>query len=184
MARRRPGRKRQKPVTLGNVIMLEVDNPLYSRAHDGDRTNPRTIQAAYNPRSDYVAFLYAKKSIDDAEKEAATMFRAAYEAMGGAGAMAIDYSREYVDGGKAIQTITDRHLQASKTLKQARLALGEDGYSLTLKLAGECVWPKEIAPHDAQLREAIGIQFRQCLDMLSVLWGKKKHRSRSFMEVA
>jgi hypothetical protein len=181
--RRRTGRKRQAAITLPAVVtVIEIDNPLYNRAHDGDRTNPKRITAAYNPRESYVGFLHAKSIIDDAEFQAGVIIRAAYEDMGGVGARAIDYTREHVDGGGIAQTISDRHLKASRTLQEARKVLGEDGYNITIKLAAQGLWPKDLRPNDVKAREVLGTRLRECLDILAVLWGKKKRRDRSLLE--
>lgn len=181
MARRRPGRKRQKPVTLGNVIMLEVDNPLYSRAHDGDKTNPRTITACYNSRESYAGFLYARKAITQAEHMAATRIRQAYEGIGGAGAKAMDYTKEPVDGGGHGEPISQRQLMFGRVLKDASLFLGPQGYDLVIKLAGQGLWPKDLS-QDKGRREYWGKRFTECLETLAVHWGYQRQRSRAWID--
>jgi hypothetical protein len=183
MARRRPGRKRQKPVTLGNVIMLEVENPLYSRAHDGDRTNPRTITACYNPRESYAGMLYARKTITQAENEAATRIRRAWEGIGGAGAKAMDYSKLVVDGGLTPEPLSERQQEYGRLLKDAALRLGPQGYDLTIKLAGQGLMPKDMVATRRQ-QDYLGQRFQECLETLAVHWGLQKSRIRSWRENA
>ena len=174
---RRAGRKRKpKPVTLQTVTVIEIDNPLYNRAHDGDRTNPKRITAAYNPRESYVGYLHAKSVISDAEKMAGDRIRKAFEAMGGSGARAMDYSRVFVDGGNIPEPIGNAQLEAGRVLKFAAIALGPHGYELTLALAGMCKWPEEMA-QTRRKREYIGQRFRECLETLAVHWGYQRQRS-------
>lgn len=175
--RRRSGRKRQAAVTLPPVLtVIEVDNPLYSRAHDGDRTNPRRITVAYNSRESYVGFLHAKEAITDAEKMAGDRIRKAFEAMGGSGARAMDYSRVFVDGGNIPEPIGAAQLEAGRVLKFAAMALGPQGYELTLALAGMCKWPEEMA-QTRRKREYIGQRFRECLETLAVHWGYQRSKT-------
>jgi hypothetical protein len=175
--RRRTGRKRQAAITLPAVVtVIEIDNPLYNRAHDGDRTNPKRITAAYNPRESYVGFLHAKSIITDAEKMAGDRIRKAFEAMGGSGARAMDYSRVFVDGGNIPEPIGNAQLEAGRVLKFAAIALGPHGYELTLALAGMCKWPEEMA-QTRRKREYIGQRFRECLETLAVHWGYQRQKT-------
>jgi hypothetical protein len=159
--------------------MMEVDNPLYSRAHDGDRTNPRTIQAAYNPRESYAGFLYARKVITEAENRAANRFREAWEGMGGAGARAMDYSKLVVDGGLTPEPLSQRQLEYGRELNNVAIWLGPQGYDLTIKLAGQGLWPKDLTTNK-RFQEYFGINFRHCLEVLAVHWGYQRQRSRSW----
>lgn len=181
---KRPGRKpKPAPVTLAeyaraSVTVIEVDNPLYNRAHGPDKTNQQHIPVAFNMRESYVGWLFARGLIDGGEKRAADKVRQAYERMGGAGASAIDYGREHVDGGHIAQTITDSHLLAAGVLRDALSWLGQEGYSLTMKLAAEGRWLAELS-NDERRREFLGNRFRECLDTLAVNWGFKMRRIRA-----
>ena len=156
------------------MTVIEIDNPLYNRAHDGDRTNPKRITAAYNPRESYVGWLLARDQINRAEYEAAGKIREAFEAMGGAGARAMDYSKEWVDGGMMPDPITDAQLNAGRTLKQCAAWLGPAGHDLTIKLAGQCLWPKDMAP-DRNGQLYVGKRFRECLSTLAHHFGLQKY---------
>jgi len=159
--------------------MMEVDNPFYSRAHDGDKTNPRTITVCYNPRESYAGMLYARKVITEAENRAANRIRQAYEGIGGAGARAMDYTREPVDGGGHVEPITPRQLEFGRVLRDAALFLGPQGYDLVIKLAGQGLSPKDLA-REKRRQDFWGQRFQECLETLAVHWGYQRQRSRKW----
>lgn len=174
---KRTGRKpSHKPVTMAEITIIKVEDPNYQREHHGAKGNTKDIDVQFNMRESYVGFLFARGLIDAGEKQAGDKIRQAYERMGGKGASAIDYTKEHVDGGQIAQTITDGHLLASATLREALGWLGPEGYDLTLKLAGECLWPKDVASNARQ--EYAGLRFRECLDTLAVNWGHKMRVQR------
>ena len=176
-------KKQQKPETeqtrpAVDFIMVDVDNPMYSPDHQESSSNPRRTQAPFNMNESYAGFLYSRKAIPESDWKAALRITRAYESMGGAGAKAIDYEYEHVDGGQIARTITDKHLFASETLKEAHNALGPEGYDLTLKFAAMGLRPREVAQKEARqvyYRE----RFKECLDTLAVLWGLKTRNIRA-----
>lgn len=176
-------KKPQKPSQVHpdvNFVMMDVDNPMFSGDHRESQSNPRQVKAAFNTGESYAGLLYGRRSIDREEWEAAGMIRSAYEAMGGAGASAIDYRVEKVDGGQIPSTITDRHLRAASLLKDAHLALGPAGYDLTIKLAGQGMSPRDIAAKE-RMQKYYCERFKECLNTLAVFWGKKARPMRSFV---
>lgn len=174
---RRAGRKiKQKKVSLSWIVTVDVDNPHFSRSHAESPSNPKATPAQFDMRENYAGYLWARKHIDDAEKRAADRVRAAYERMGGAGARAIDYSREQVDGGQIAQTITDAHLLAAADLRHIHTVLGPEGYHLVVSFSGEGKWPKEFSRENDMPRP--GQLFRQCLAALAESWGWKTRQIR------
>lgn len=121
----------------------QVDNPMWSRAHDGDKTNPRKISAVINIRESPAAYLFARGSIDEAQLKAADQFRRLFEAMGGSGARAIDWRKEAVDGGKFPDPIGTHAIDAGKKLAKAYEAVthvhGIFAWSLLGRVCGEGV---------------------------------------------
>lgn len=156
---------------------MEVDNPLYSRDHDESRTNPRRTMAQFDMRESYPGFLAARGWIDDGQKRAADRVRACYERLGGAGAKAIDYAKEHVDGGQIAQTVTDAHLDAASVLRHARSILGPEGYGLVIRYCGEGYWPKDFT-HNSPL-DKTSYSFRECLTALAEHWGWKTRPMRN-----
>lgn len=175
---KKPGRKPSpKPVTMAEITIIKVEDPHYQREHHGAKGNTKDIDVQFNMRESYVGWLFARKLIDAGEKQAGDEIRQAYERMGGRGAGAIDYTKEHVDGGQIAQTITDGHLLAAARLREANAWLGPEGFDLTMKLAGECLWPKDLSPDRAR-QEYLGLRFRECLDTLAVNRGHKMRRLR------
>ena len=181
-AKRRVGRKpKEQPVTLPKVSIVEIDtkNPYFNEAYRDSADNPRVIKAQFNMRESYVGMIYAQGAIDDAEKWAADQIRRHYEALGASGASAMDYTREFVDGGQIAQSITDAQLVSSRVLKEAYTVLGPAGFDLTIRLAGDGVFVNEMSANEG-MRRYLSIRFRECLETLAVHWGKKNRSIRSF----
>lgn len=178
--RRRAGRKRKSRVTLPHVeiAVIEVDDPYFDAKTPESRANPRKMKATINARESYAMWLYAREHIDHAELLAAKRIRGAWERLGGAGARAIDYTREKVDGGAMPQTISDDHLRAARILKDAQAVLGPAGYDLTIKLACMGLWISDLSSKEVH-QKYLGMRFRECLDTLSAHWGYKQRPMRS-----
>jgi hypothetical protein len=181
----RKGRSsKPKTVTLAHVKMIEVDNPDFQAPHAGAKGNPRKIMAAYNHRESYVGFLFGKGLINEAEKRAGDKVRQAFEAMGGAGASAIDYSRTKVDGGSISDPITIRQLEAGATLREVHKVLGPKGHDLVLRLCGECLWPHDIVPRSKRTQDRIGFLLKECLDTLAGHFGFKISRTTFYRKAS
>lgn len=173
---RRTGRKKKaKAVSLPNIRLIEVDNPNYQREHAESRSNPRRIECAFNPNESYIGWLHVKNKITDAEYKAAGRVRQAFEAMGGAGASAIDYSRDAVDGGRIAEPITPRQMQAGITLRDVHASLGPQGHDLVLRIAGEGCWPRDLSP-DPEGQRYLRNRLKECLEHLAVHWGYQQRR--------
>lgn len=165
-------RKKRAPET--HLVSVKHENPNWSRDHDGAIANPKYIQTLVNPRESAITALAARNAIDEAQNKAAERFRAAYEMLGGAGAKAIDYSREPVDGGRYSDPISLRHLQAQRDLSSAQKALkeahGEYSYRLVLYVAGEGHSIHDLTETRRQ-RDTMTDNLRAYLDVLAILWG-------------
>lgn len=139
--------RKRKPVnvspilSIGNrqaqVAIVEVDNPMYAPIHAGAPGNPKAITVAVNLKEGPIAWMRHKKIINDAQKLAADHFRKLWENCGGAGAKAMDTTREIVDGGGAKETITDRQIDAGLKLKECRAVIGHRAYAIVEKVCGE-----------------------------------------------
>jgi hypothetical protein len=172
-------RKRKRitlaPVNLGHVkadIMVDrdVDNPLFKRAHAGARWNPAKIDAARNMRESTFSALAGRKVLDHQQIAAARKFLGYYEAVGGSGAQAIDYSREPVDGGGAREAISDRQVDAGIKLKEAAGHLGHRAYSIVERVIGDGYTIAQISTNDRSKRTNADY-LKDALDDLAALWG-------------
>lgn len=177
-------RKPKKPSDQG-MAFATVENPNWSRAHDGEKTNPRFITVPFNHKESAVSTLAAKGAIDPAQLAAAVRFRSLWEAVGGAGAKAMDYTREPVDGGGAVDPISMKQLTAGSELKRASDALlkahGLYAYRLVSYIAGEGRSIHEMTETRRQ-RDTMTDMLRLYLDVLAELWGygsSQSFRSRN-----
>lgn len=164
-------RRRKAEPMIATAI---VENPNYSRDHDGDRTNPRYVTVTVNPRESAIGTMMARRLLDEAQARSATKFRALWETLGGKGAGALDYSKEHVDGGKIAEPIDLRQMQAGIELKRCRELLGERGYKLVSQVCGEGYQISELVSEKrAQL--SLMDMLRGFLDDLSEMWGYRTY---------
>lgn len=175
-------KRRREEVVDPTVAFMDVENPHWSRDHHGRADNPRYIRAEINLRESAITAMHARELIDDAQAAAAVRFRRNWEAMGGKGAGAIDYSREPVDGGGMPETVSDRHLIAGRELHACRLQLGVRGYKLVSQVCGEGYQVSELfSEKRAQLSAMDAL--RGFLDDLAELWGYSQQRTRKLISL-
>lgn len=62
-----PSKRKPSTDPHRSLRAVTVANPFYSRAHDGDATNPRTIQAVVNIKESAAVMLYSRGRQDDAQ---------------------------------------------------------------------------------------------------------------------
>lgn len=119
------------------LCTVEIDNPLYSRAHDGAVGNPKTISAKMNLRESPIAMMFARGHLAEYHLMAANKFRKLWETMGGAGAGSFDYSKEPVDGGAGREPLTDAQIDAGRELTLCQIVIGRRQYELVRLVAGQ-----------------------------------------------
>lgn len=155
------------------IVTGQVQNPNWSRAHSGAKANPRFISAQMNAKESAISVLASKGAIDECQAEAAVKFRRLFEAMGGKGASAIDYSREQVDGGGATVAITDQQIDAGRKLKLAHDALtkahGVYAWKIVIYVCGEGLSIHDMTETRRQ-RDTLTDNLRQYLDCLAAHW--------------
>lgn len=170
---------KRKPIADSHLALrgVVVDNPFYSRAHSGDSTNPRKINAVVNIQESAITMLASRNRIDAAQVAAADKFRALWEAMGGKGAGAIDYGRDHVDGGKIADPISERQMNAADELRRAHRALGGQGYWLVCRICGEGFSLHEVVQKGSKRGKlAAANDLRAHLDILASMWGFASRR--------
>lgn len=169
MAKRR---RKRNPLTFGKLELQTefVDNPYWRPDLEGEPSIPRKIRAAVNVRESAVGTLAARKLIDEGQAEAATRFRKHWEATGGAGAQAMDYSRDKVDGGQIADPIDISQMQAARKLAEAERVLGERNYELVRRVCGEGAAMTEIFTEKRDRLTATD-NLRASLDDLARIWG-------------
>lgn len=172
MAKAARKKRKRNPVTYGKIEVQPafVDNPDWRPDLEGEKGFPRKIRAAVNIRESAIGTLAARKLIDDAQAEAAVRFRRHWEATGGIGARAIDYSRDKVDGGKIADPIDIGQMRAARHLAEAEHILGVRNYELVRSVCGEGKAMTEIY-HAKRDRLTATDNLRASLDDLARIWG-------------
>lgn len=166
-----------------DIKSATIDNPDFSRDHVEDKYgNYRTIQANINVKEGAISVLAARGALDAAQVAAADRFRKLWEQLGGAGAGAMDYTKEPVDGGGSVDPISLRQLAAGMELKTASDALqakyGIYAYKLVGYVAGEGHNLTELTETRRQ-RDTMTDNLRMYLDLLAELWGYRNSAQRS-----
>lgn len=165
-------RKKKNLLTYGKLELQPayVDNPDWRPDLEGEKAFPRRVQALVNVRESAVGTLAARKLINDAQAMAAVRFRRHWEATGGAGAQAMDYSRDKVDGGKIADPIDINQMKAARYLAEAERTLGERNYELVRSVCGE---GKAMTDIYSEKRERLTAtdNLRASLDDLCRIWG-------------
>lgn len=171
-ATRAKRRRKKNPLTYGKIELQPafVDNPYWRPDLEGESSIPRKIKAAVNVRESAVGTLAARKLIDEAQAEAAVRFRRNWEATGGAGAQAIDYSKDKVDGGKIADPIDISQMRAARKLAEAERTLGERNYELVRSVCGEGKAMTELFTSKRDRLTATD-NLRASLDDLARIWG-------------
>jgi hypothetical protein len=152
------------------VAPIEVDDP-FAIAHDGRQR----IVVSRSLRDDPVAALHAARQIDEAQYQAARYWQRAYEIVGGAGARAIDPTREPVDGGRIAGPFSDVRLTAVETLARATKVLGREGDGLVHDVLGRGMTIAAAADKrgasSTRAQLYVGRRFRECLETLAKEFG-------------
>jgi hypothetical protein len=154
----------------------DVPNPSYMPAHDGERWNPRKVGAMVNVRESAVASLEARGQLDECQVKTADVFRSHWEAMGGVGTRAIDYTKEPVDGGRNVESYPERRAAAGKELKRCRDLLGARNYDLVCKVCGQGMSFRDLASSRRD-RDTLADNLRASLDDLAVMWKLARQRA-------
>jgi hypothetical protein len=166
-ARRRKTGFRSVHIEIGTK---EIEDPDWSRDHDGALANPRYIRASINVKESAIAVLESRGYLHPAQVKAADTFRSLYERAGGSGSGAMDYTREPVDGGGIAEPISLRQMQAGIELKRCRDLLGARGYSIVSALAGEGRSIEEVAGPRQRDKYSLTDALRGFLEDLAVMW--------------
>ena len=104
------------------VAAVEVDDPL--ALEPGEK-----IVTLRSLRNDPLGKLHSHRQIDEAQYQGGRAFQDDWE-KAERGPQAVDPTREYVDGGRAREPITERQRKAVLRLNRAERELGADGSAL------------------------------------------------------
>jgi hypothetical protein len=149
------------------VAAIEVDDPL--GLEPGEK-----IVTLRSLRNDPLGRLHSHRHIDEAQYQGGRAFQDDWE-KAERGPKAVDPTREYVDGGRAREPITERQRKAVLRLNRAERELGADGSALVhevliLGMTMEQVGQRRGLPGQRWI-DYFARRFKECLDRLALLYG-------------
>jgi hypothetical protein len=125
-------------------------------------------------RDDPLARLHDRGHIDEAQYHAGRSFQHDFE-IAERGPQAIDPSKEFVDGGKLPEPITEQQRKAVMRLNRAEGKLGADGSALThdVLIQGKTITVIALSRglRGERWEKYFGMRFRECLETLAVVYG-------------
>jgi hypothetical protein len=149
------------------VAAVEVDDPL--ALEPGEK-----IVTLRSIRNDLLGRLHSHRQIDEAQYQGGRAFQGDWE-KAERGPQAVDPTREYVDGARSREPITEGQRKAVLRLNRAERELGADGAALVHEVLILGMTMEQIAQRRA-LRSQRWIdyfarRFRECLDRLALIYG-------------
>lgn len=149
------------------VVEVEVDNPL---ALEPDEK----IVAMRSIRNDPLGRLHSHHQIDEAQYRGGRAYQSDWE-KAERGPQAMDPTREYVDGARSREPVTESQRQAVLRLNQVERELGTDGAALVhdvlvLGLTMEQIGQRR-AVRTQRWNDYFARRFRECLDRLALIYG-------------
>lgn len=164
------------------IVDRDIENPMWSRVHDGDKTNPRLIRGQVNTLESPISYLASKGVLEPHQVAAADIFRQLYERVGGSGAKAMDYTQPFVDGGNVARSPLREGLRhAGLELVSAHDALdkayGLYGYRLVCYICGEGRHIRELTATRRQETTMID-NLKAYLDCLAEHWNLSTTRRK------
>jgi hypothetical protein len=159
-------RSRELPFN-GEVAEIEVDDPL--ALDPGDR-----IVALRSIRSDPLGRLHSHHQIDEVQYRGGRAFQSDWE-RAERGPQAVDPTREYVDGARTREPVTESQRQAVLRLNRIERELGTDGAALVhdvlvLGLTMDQIGQRR-AVRTQRWNDYFARRFRECLDRLALVYG-------------
>jgi hypothetical protein len=149
------------------VAAIEVDDPL--GLEPGEK-----IVTLRSLRNDPLGRLHSHHQIDEAQYQGGRAFQDDWE-KAERGPQAVDPTREYVDGGRAREPITERQRKAVLRLNRAERELGADGSALVHEVLILGMTMEQIGQRRGLLGQRwidyFARRFRECLDRLALLYG-------------
>jgi hypothetical protein len=149
------------------VAAIEVDDPL--GLEPGEK-----IVTLRSLRNDPLGRLHSYRHIDEAQYQGGRAFQDDWE-KAERGPRAVDPTREYVDGGRAREPITERQRKAVLRLNRAERELGADGSALVHEVLILGMTMEQVGQRRGLLGQRwidyFARRFRECLDRLALLYG-------------
>ena len=149
------------------VAAIEVDDPL--GLEPGEK-----IVTLRSLRNDPLGKMHSHRQIDEAQFQGGRAFQDDWE-KAERGPQAVDPTREYVDGGRAREPITERQRKAVLRLNRVERELGADGSALVHEVLIMGL-PMEQVGQRREVRgqrwiDYFARRFKECLDRLALIYG-------------
>ncbi|MDA9505970.1 hypothetical protein XI09_15290 [Bradyrhizobium sp. CCBAU 11386] len=159
-------RSREVPFNA-DVAEVEIDNPL--ALDPGEK-----IMAIRSIRSDPLGRLHSHHQIDEAQYRGGRAFQNDWE-RAERGPQAMDPTREYVDGARTREPVTESQRKAVLRLNRVERELGTDGAALVhdvlvLGLTMDQIGQRR-AVRTQRWNDYFARRFRECLDRLALIYG-------------
>src|SRR5467141_4378970 len=155
------------------VAAVEVDDPL--GLEPGEK-----IVTLRSIRNDPLARLHTHRQIDEAQYQGGRAFQDDWE-KAERGPQAVDPTREYVDGVRAREPITERQRRAVLRLNRAERELGADGAALVHGVLGLGMTMEQVGQRRGlrgqRWMDYFSRRFRECLDRLALIYGFATERA-------
>jgi hypothetical protein len=149
------------------VAAVEVDDPL--ALEPGEK-----IVTLRSLRNDPLGRLHSHRHVDEAQYQGGRAFQDDWE-KAERGPQAVDPTREYVDGGRAREPITERQRKAVLRLNRAERELGSDGSALVHEVLILGMTMEQVGQrrglHGQRWIDYFARRFRECLDRLALIYG-------------
>ena len=155
------------------VAAVEVDDPM--ALEPGEK-----IVTLRSIRNDPLARLHTHRHIDEAQYQGGRAFQDDWE-KAERGPQAVDPTREYVDGVRAREPITERQRKAVLRLNRAERELGADGAALVHEVLVLGMTMEQIMQRRGlrgqRWMDYFSRRFRECLDRLALIYGFATERA-------
>jgi hypothetical protein len=149
------------------VAEVEVDNPL--GLEPGEK-----IVALRSIRNDPLGRLHSHHQIDEVQYQGGRAFQNDWE-KAERGPQAVDPAREYVDGARTREPVTEAQRRAVLRLNRIERELGADGAALVHEVLVQGMTMEQVGQR-RELRtqrwnDYFSRRFRECLDRLALIYG-------------
>lgn len=149
------------------VAAVEIDDPL--ALEPGER-----IVTLRSIRSDPLGRLHSHRHIDEAQYRGGRAFQNDWE-KAERGPRAVDPTREYVDGGRAREPITEGQRKAVLRLNRVERELGADGAALVHEVLILGMSMEQVGQRRGlaakRWNDYFARRLRECLDRLALIYG-------------
>jgi hypothetical protein len=177
LAKHHDRRSRDLPFNAA-VVEVEVDNPL---ALDPDEK----IVAMRSIRNDPLGRLHSHHQIDEAQYRGGRAYQNDWE-RAERGPQGMDPTREYVDGARSREPVTESQRKAVLRLGRIERELGTDGAALVHDVLVLGLTMDQIGQRRAVRTQRwnyyFARRFRECLDRLALVYGFATEASVSRLE--